>query len=641
METKISVKSLEFLNTNLVYLYDRKHHYVDIGKDFGEFKNYFTGYLQSLERVYKNVYLSDISLDISKIDVEIFKRQYPALYEKIGNKSYTIYHKDETKEVINGISYITWLVERIRNINMHAVTNVKECEFLVDPNFIKEFPLISDNVKYVNDGVLTIMGMIVIIFSLLDEKSSWVEKYSFANVFASNWGKFVWKEDGDGAYENYKYYFAEYFKTHFKNDFEIDIRKEEEHNTDILHAIFGNQYSNTNIIVESDKAYFDIDLANTRVLHYGCHGILKRQDDGILLIVRKGSYWGAYFENDYVLKIKNEQAFIDIACKVPPFMLVAYLYLLGKDFYDISELTEYQTTMLLKLNKPKFYKNKGLTILLALKTEADIREVGKTLSEKLLCLFLSLEEKILFVENVKLYSGYSKLSQLLKKLDCPEILLNKLIILRNFSAHAYLLNEYVANQYAYKVTVDFIFETIQEFLEFLENKYHGQSEFDYFTFFRKRANLYLWNNCIGLKYKRIFANSINLFDRIKVQKDLQKQINDLVLNFGAVDNSVITPEIEEKYFVGKYYSFRYHHKEIPSIKETQITFRELTRIKLLFDSDFEIYNVKCTKKELNLLKSNRKYEREITIDGMPVKFELTKECQKGIVVEKTYKVSKE
>lgn len=167
---KYDFKSIDFLNATIDEIYYRKKHYIT-GKELLMLKGVLSSYFVQLERTFRYVYFSDISVDTKRIDLALFKRQFPFIFETFYNNSYEI-HPDNTEAYsADGITYYTWLLEQLRNINLHAVVSTAVAKiFQVDESFISKIPRFSDKITYSKNGVLTIAGMFGLLLPTLHVK---------------------------------------------------------------------------------------------------------------------------------------------------------------------------------------------------------------------------------------------------------------------------------------------------------------------------------------------------------------------------------------------------------------------------------------------------------------------------------------
>ena len=113
MQKKIyQFNSIDFLNATVDEIYYRKKHYV-AGKDLLQFKGMLSAYFVQIERMFRYVYFSDISLNIQRIDLELFKRQFPFVHNTFYKNIYTIDFDNAGPQKVDGITYYTWLVSAV------------------------------------------------------------------------------------------------------------------------------------------------------------------------------------------------------------------------------------------------------------------------------------------------------------------------------------------------------------------------------------------------------------------------------------------------------------------------------------------------------------------------------------------------
>ena len=138
---KYDFKSIDFLNATIDEIYYRKKHYIT-GKELLMLKGMLSSYFVQLERTFRYVYFSDISVDTKRIDLALFKRQFPFIFETFYNNSYEIHPNNTEAYSADGITYYTWLLEQLRNINLHAVVSTAVAKiFQVDESIFQKFPV--------------------------------------------------------------------------------------------------------------------------------------------------------------------------------------------------------------------------------------------------------------------------------------------------------------------------------------------------------------------------------------------------------------------------------------------------------------------------------------------------------------------
>lgn len=133
-------QSLDFLNATIAEIYHRKKHYV-VGKDLLNFKCTLAAYFVRIERVFRYVYNSDISLDVCKLDTELFAKQFPFIFNNFAKNQYVMLSDNGEEVKVDGISYLFWFLEKFRNINLHSVISTPLATTMqVEQDFIDAFP---------------------------------------------------------------------------------------------------------------------------------------------------------------------------------------------------------------------------------------------------------------------------------------------------------------------------------------------------------------------------------------------------------------------------------------------------------------------------------------------------------------------
>ena len=233
-KTIFDLHSLEFLNAPISQIYHRKKHFVN-GKDLSYLKGVLSADLVQIERGFRYVYFSDISLESDRIDQRLFREQFPFLFERFANKCYSIYNADGSQKIVDGIAYYTWMLERFRNINLHAIISTPLSNTMrIDESFIQAFPKIAESISYVKNGELTIAGMMIMILAALSQNDS----KSFLCNFVNIWGKSIWGDIGNDSINEYINTLELVFADTFRNNYEVDIR-EKNNDKNILESIFG------------------------------------------------------------------------------------------------------------------------------------------------------------------------------------------------------------------------------------------------------------------------------------------------------------------------------------------------------------------------------------------------------------------
>lgn len=630
MQKKIyQFNSIDFLNATVDEIYYRKKHYVE-GKDLLQFKGMLSAYFVQIERMFRYVYFSDISLNVQRIDLELFKRQFPFVHNTFYKNIYTIDFDNAGPQKVDGITYYTWLVEQLRNINMHAVISTALTKiFKIDEDFIHNLPKFSEDVLYIKDGVLTVAGIFGLLLPILHPKKA---KYLLGYIF-QQWSEVLYGlsfKESWGKQEELWSLLSSIYKT----DYEVEIRENGGYNNPI-EAMFGRECQYVQKEEMRDEIRFIWDVSQgTNSPKFFVAGSLQSKNGEVGLLIEKGSNVGIYFEENYNLRIENVALFLDLCSKVPPFMAVAYLYHNQIQVLEQATYNKIDQFFFKKLNHPKFYVDKNIAILCYGNDNADIREVNKSVCENLLKLFLDFEEAVVFRNDIPVYGTYSKFTEVTKKFNVPYDLTNKLIACRNFCSHEGMLDNfhYSTPTRGYRITLAFICETLAEFIEFL----NGIGESEHAHWLQRDLERYILNNLIGVKYKRIFETSIKLFrsngDWIATHCMAIKK------SLGAVYNSCIDERTET--ILADKMKKKFSFFISPTLWETQdntFQFSELTLYRI-FEKDLEIRGEKTGVEVLEFFKTPVTNLSKISKNGKGVRLELVEEKKEGVLLVHSYKI---
>ena len=349
----------------------------------------------------------------------------------------------------------------------------------IDSAFIDEFPKISENVAYQKNGILTIAGMLIMVFAVMrSNPDGGKEKGDIdndlkkhINHFSNIWGNAIWGIEQRSQKTKELY---EYIQGAFRTSYEVEIRKPAV-TDDILEMIFGDLFPDMVRVSRDNKLYFSLDLsARAHAPYFGVTGNIREEDSRHFLTIDKGSNIGKYFSDNYELLIEDKAVFMELCNSVPPFLAVAYSYHNG--ICCLSELNVDDIERIKKLNRPKFYRNKDITILCIGTRYADMREINKSLTEGMLRFLLQFENDLIFRLDISVYSGYSKIADVLGKLRLSEEEKSKVVAIRNFCAHYGMLNNFhnTDKKNGYFIDIPFIVKTIYTLTDELDR--NGYSE---------------------------------------------------------------------------------------------------------------------------------------------------------------------
>lgn len=426
---------LRFLNSKARLFYDDRYTFRD-----KNFKIFFTSSLQlaifELERCIRGTFNKDLSL--KGVDIKLLKKMFPNACENIFN-------------VKDDLTTMGKILEGLRNINAHIVNSSRDEKiFKYDFSHLKHQPRLCNKIHYYTNE-LTIAGLIFIVlnFMRMENIALLVKRHILFSYLVS---------------ENPTINPTNEFITEIsKVNLEVNIR-DTKANT-IEEATLGESFEH----LMNDKT-FSISYGKSDYPVYKVSGFFKDN----IIHVDANSLTKVSYENDFDLEIIDREGYIELANQLPCFILVDYLYKLKIARFDKHTYNEVLLNFdkLKKLNKPKFYLNKNLDILLLPETISDFRLLSSTISECLFRCLLIIESKTLRnMECDDLRNNYSTIKDVLSFLETPKNLLKDLTILRNFAAHGYILNESkIIDNKLFSFTIDFIFKTIIELLNFLKEK---------------------------------------------------------------------------------------------------------------------------------------------------------------------------
>lgn len=631
------LNSLELLNAGVDEIYYRKKHYIS-GKDTMFLKSMMASMVLPFERMCRYVYYSDIHIPESCYDL-VFKEQFPFIYEKFHNKKYCLIWKGE-KTSINGIAYFTRLLEHIRNINLHAVISTPlTVEMQIDPTFIEEFPKASENVVYQKNGILTIAGMLIIVFSVMRSNPHGSKEKAdidndlkkSVNHFSNIWGNAIWGIEHKNQKTRELY---EYLQEIFRTNDEVEIRKPTV-TDDILEMIFGDLFPDMVRVSRDNKLYFSLDLsAREHAPYFGVTGNIREEDSRHFLTIDKGSNIGKYFSDNYELLIEDKAVFMELCNSVPPFLAVAYLY--HNSICRLSELNVGDIEKIKKLNRPKFYRNKDITILCSGTRYADMREINKSLTEGLLRFLLQFENDLIFRLNIPVYSGYSKIAEVFGKLRLSDEVKSKVIAIRNFCAHYGMLNNFhnTDKKNGYYIDIPFVVKTIYALIGELDRNGYPEIERSVRIGFHEKVI----NHLIGVKYKKLFEKSLSMFS--SPQDKIVELINDFNCSWGRVENSVIDAEAENILMRAKLlFSFSNKQPIYPN-HANKFLFHYLSLVYVECEG-LRFRGVEVPQSKIMFFRTGAKNPDVFSIGDEKVSLELVSEQQDGLIKKLFYKAVRE
>lgn len=506
--------TIELLNTGIDRFYSYEADLID-AKKIIEFKAMFITFMNQLERVFNGVFGKAFRID-DEDDVELFKELFPVVYEAATSKRGN-----------EGLKEICSILTTFRNINAHAYC---ECDYAkeLDVKYILEqLPNYNPSVIYwTKDNIPTLAGMITLLFFLSND--------TCAKIFIRNdiWNGFIENLNFFGKdYEPNLYDFpTKVMEVNRIND-EIAIRKGNFSDT-IIDSIFG-RFSKEIIEENEEYKYQNGNEFEDSSFHVSFK--LQKKTNSYVLCIQRNSNYHCYFSNDYILEIKDVESFVKWCNSVPPFMFVVYLYKAKITVYTKESINEKMKESVLKLNKPKFYVDKNVDTLFLSDSLSDIRMGGQVVSIGInYCLYM-FEFMIFKRKNLRII-GYSTLKQSLEKINLPTSILNKIVSIRNFFSHYYLLGDtHVVGKGCEKIDIEFVIMAFDEFIKWLEgyDSYKAMSVSNDF-YYRVICSMFLFKYADIMKKSDRFLNNPDSRSFEAVYKTNKR-----------IENSFITNSVEE------------------------------------------------------------------------------------------------
>lgn len=508
------INSIELLNTDIKTFYSYETDFIEVNKVI-EFKAMFMTFMNQLERMFNGVFGKAFRLD-NENDVQLFKELFPIVFEAATKK--------EGKQ---GLDKLCLILSTFRNINAHAYCQCDYSTELDAKYILKQLPNKNPEVIYWNeDGIPTLAGMITLLFFLSNDKC--------AAVFIKSdiWSGFIEKLNYfDDNYEPNMFNFPTRIMEVNKVNDEINIRRSKNKES-LIGSIFGE---------------FAVDVKESNGIYYyqngnefedsSFHVDFLIADDGQKqhLTIKRNSNYHSYFSDDYSLEIVDVDDFMEWCNKVPPFMFVVFLYRAKISTYTKDSLTEKLKEYVLKLNKPKFYVDKNIDTLLLSDKISDIRMGGQLISIGInYCLYMF--ELMIFKRQSLEIDKYSTFRQSLERIRMPSSTINKMVAIRNFFSHYYLLGDtHVVGSSSAKIDIEFIINAFKEFIDKLNeyDPYKARNVSNDF-FYRVVCNMLLFK----------YSDMMKKCNRFLENPD-SKSFEAISKTNGRIKNSFITNRVEE------------------------------------------------------------------------------------------------
>ena len=466
---------ISFLNTTAQDFYFGKLQFVDRSY-FSRLKANFLGGIIDIERTIRGTFGCDLSM--VSVDENQLKQMYP-------NACSTMFSKGESVD----IDKISYYLTSLRNINAHVFLGKEDTAFLKsDFSFLQNQKHLHGSIKYLVDNKVTVAGIIFIIISFLRSQSiATLIKDDFIVGVISN-GKYE-LDDGQRFVDEVSH-----------TNLEIEIRKKS--GSDIASSLIGELLDRASI--NGNKYSISIGKKTYPTFKVDC----TLNDDA--LTIQKGSLTRTYYKEEYVLRIEDKKEFIRLSNLLPPFGLVDYLYESHVSVFDKESASAIDNSfdLISKINKPKFYADKNLPLLILKDKASDFRIMSSLMVDALSRLFLATENFIYRTRKINRGTDYTSISKALKYINTPEAILTEVVYLRNFSAHGYILNDYlIYRDEVRQFTLEYIIKTIKSLSDFLE-----QNQKDVYNNFKEYKREYLIDKVVKTKYKVAIAYTDKVID---------------------------------------------------------------------------------------------------------------------------------
>ena len=457
-------KSLRFFNAKARDLYKSNSEIAIIDLK-NRFKATFLTGMIDFERVIRGSFGSNLSLEFA--DIALLKKMFP-------------YACNEVFDVDNKLTLMGEMLESLRNINAHAFLSPEDyCLFDYDFSFLEGAPKFNDRLKYYDGSDVTVGGLTFILLTLLREESiqSVCKKFPYIDVIV----------EGDCIVTDGCRFVREISHVNL----EIDLRENVPET--FVDAVLGG-YKNG--VVFNDNAFTFIQGPESMpIVKIECECFTKD-----FIKVKNGSLTRVYYDEDFVLSIKEPELFAKLSKQLPPFTLVDYLFKLSIDVFDKQTYERLKNdNLLFKLNKPKFYVDKNIGVILLKDTCSDYRMISSMLSDGLNALFISVEEYFYTKYALTDEESYSTLRIALTNLNVNYYLREKIIALRNLVAHGYMFGDY---SYVGKDLIDFNVRTVLGILASFIKALETLNQEDY-RFVASRTTKLIIERTLMSKYKKM------------------------------------------------------------------------------------------------------------------------------------------
>ena len=552
---------IRFLNSSARSFYSGSNTYGDKSFDI-VLKSAFLSGITDLERTIRGTF--DCDLNFANVDIVMLNKMFPCATAMFNVSNFY------------ELSRLSRFLTLFRNINAHALISKWDNEFFeIDYSFLQNQVVFDDRIKYYEDEI-TLAGSIFILLNFLREES-------IANLCKKNFLFGLISKGRLAMDDGYQ------FVTQISH-VNLEMRIRQDNANTVFDAMLGNYRKNADI---SEKN-FDVKIGLLNYPTYKVSGSLI----GNLLKINSGSLTKTYYKKDFLLQIIDEKSFIELSNQLPPFVLVDFLYQMDISVLDgaaVGVIKE-KYKFISKLNRPKFYVDKNLSVLLMPSNISDFRIISSLCRDAIGTILLSVENFIYKTRKIKRDSGYSSIDTALSYLDICDSVHKRVKYLRTFESHGYVLDEYMLyKSEKQQFTIEFIIKVFKTLLDAC-----GSIQ-DIYSNILWNVKNYLINTLVGTKYKKIieFSRSAMLeYPNINMYEFSKKS--------GFVNNSM------------------FDICDFNSLTESGIKYNQVIRISMpnltekLYlnnvDADIELLNTFCARNGYNI--------NSIQDNGLMIEYEL-------------------
>ena len=486
--------AIEFLNLPAKGLYNDSIQFANTSYR-SHLKSVILDAVLDLEKVIKGVFNCDILM--KNADYALLQKMFPN-----GTKMFGANTQED-------VSKIGRFFETLRNISAHASACKQDFKlFRNEYSYLKNEKRLNSSVVYENNGFLTIAGLLFIVLNFLRQQSIdiTVKQDNIVGIVAC-------------GSRNETCNTSRFIDEISHTNLEIPIRTIL--GTDVISAICGNETYHLD-----DNGVFSIKIGAEKNPTFVVNGNYNDQ----ILTINGGSLTKTYYKYYYTLSIKEEDLFIELANKFPCMCFVDLLYLLKIDVFDKNTYDSILKDFDLysKLNYPKFYVDKTVSILLLPKTNSDYRVTSSVTAGAVIGVMNNFEDYLVRITGIDSDDEYSRTSLLLSKIGFSKAEKNDIVILRNMAMHGYSFGDYILSSgVAYEFTLNFAISTLKNTIVYLKQK-----NSDAHQVFSRLVSRYFISRLISTKYKKAIQTSHSFLQfglTKQIRDDLEKK-NDFINN---------------------------------------------------------------------------------------------------------------